>query len=106
MRIPIDAPERYRVSTEQKTQAESLRSGPIEGATGLRPTLSEHFTEAHTRDENEAQTTQAPHQRAPFYGEERRNRERRQEKRPVLLDTRLKQRRQDAAPHRIVNFDI
>jgi hypothetical protein len=104
MRIPIEAPGLYRVGGEHRMPLESARTGPVANAAGLRPALSEHFTEARRREEEER--LEAPRQEAIVHAEERRKQERRHEQRPVLLDTRLKQRRQEAARSLVVNFDI
>lgn len=104
MITPIDAPGLYRVGGEQKTPVESTRTGPVESASSLRPALSENFTEARQRAEEK--TMAAPRPAVIVQGEERRKQERRRTQRPVLLDTRLKQRRQDVAPSQIVSFDI
>jgi hypothetical protein len=104
MRIPIEAPGLYRVGGEHRMPLESTRTGPVANAAGLRPALSEHFTEAQRHEEEK--TMEAPRHEVNFHAEERRKQERRREQRPALLDTRLKQRRQEAARSLVVNFDI
>ena len=109
MRIPIDALAFYPSEGEHKAHAESTRTGPVEGSAGLRPALSHPFSEQqHTfeNDKNAALSRRTPFEYGGRYGEERRQHERRKQNLPALLDTRLKQRRQEPARYPIVNFDI
>jgi len=109
MRIPIDALAFYVSEGEHKAHAESTRTGPVEGSAGLRPALSQPFSEQqHTfeNDKNATLSRRTPFEYGGLYGEERRYHERRKQNLPALLNTRLKQRRQEPARYPIVNFDI
>ena len=105
MKIPIEALVLYL-----KAFAEKTRSGPIDGSTGLRATLSYPFPE-QTRTPEGKGSAASKRQSRPETGrghpdKERRQEERRKQNLPVLLDTRAGRRRQGPDGYPAINFTI
>lgn len=107
MRIPTENPAFYLSESEHKAFAEKTRTGPIGASAGLRSTLSDSVPEKPCVDKSGKKVSRKkPDQQDVIRNDERRQQERRERSLPVVLDTRLKQRRREIRLHASVNFEI
>lgn len=103
MRIPMETLAFYPSESEQKSLAEKARKGTIDASAGLRSTLSNSVPEK-PRAKKAARKSLPPPE--SVHHEERRQHERREKTRPVVLDTRLGQRRRETRSGPSVNFEV
>ncbi|MEI7614653.1 MAG: hypothetical protein WCK63_17270 [Betaproteobacteria bacterium] len=107
MNIPQEVLPHYLSESERKAIAEKTRTGPIDASAGMRSTLSQAFHEKPQGEPVLDKTARHPrHSAWTSHDPDRRHNERRQKKQPVVLDTRLQQRRREALLHPSVNFEI
>ncbi len=107
MIIPQEALTSYLSESERRLFAEKARMGAIDASAGLRSTLSQAYQRKIPAGENNQKTARQLRQPpATGHDPERRQHERRQKKQPVVLDTRLQQRRREVLLYPSVNFEI
>ena len=98
MRIPADAMMYYLIENDVPQSGNGTRAEPIDAASNLQSSLP--------NPERQHLTANRAHPYRNHRVEERRKQERRQQKLPVLLDTRLGRRRQDTEHYPQIDFAI
>ncbi len=113
MRIPSEILNPYLIEISSQPQADNGVAEPVEAAARLRNTLPQsnrnRQSEADQKDIIVASEKPQPYVGKPGErpsGNERRQGERRQESRPVLLDTRLSKSRRKPVGYSSINFEI
>lgn len=117
MRIPNDALPLYLGETAKRAGAEANQPKAVDGLANLRAALPNDLpSQPQTRPEDEAAAEENPElagqnqnrrlNRGQYESEERRKGERRKEKRPILLDTRLTRSRRESARDSAIDLKI
>jgi hypothetical protein len=114
MRIPNEFISSYFVEIDRKTTSEGRKTEPIEASTRLGGSLSTALPkQQRAPEDSEAAAGQSHAKRqghrknhAILASKERRQNERRKQKLPVLLDTRLTRHRRESGRDSTIDFEI
>ena len=114
MRIPSEILSSYLSELERKSTPEGRKTEPIEASVRLGGSLSPRLPEQQQAQEDEQTKAGKNHGKRPTHhknhailaSKERRQHERRKQKLPVLLDTRLTRHRRESGRDSSVDFKI